>query len=59
MEKFGSFEGATIKPMQVFEGEYLENLGEVVSVIANDGKGIKRTVAVIRLAEGHSIKKVG
>jgi hypothetical protein len=59
MEKFGSFDGSVIKPMQVFEGEYLENSGEIVSVMAKDGTGTKRTVAVIRLAQGQSVKTVG
>jgi hypothetical protein len=56
MKKFGWFERNEVKPLQEFEGEWLECSGEVVRVISGDGAGGKAAYAVIRLAEGQSVK---
>jgi hypothetical protein len=58
MAKFGLYEPGSNKPLQEYDGDYLIVHGESVSVIARDEKGIERTVAVIRLAERQSVKKV-
>jgi hypothetical protein len=61
MAKFGLFDGRLKEPHQEFEGEYLiinGESGETVSVMGKDDEGNQRTVAVIRLAQGQSVKKV-
>ncbi len=61
MAKFGLFDGRLKEPQQEFEGEYLVisgESGETVSVMGKDDEGNQRTVAVIRLAQGQSVKKV-
>ena len=61
MAKFGLFDGRIKEPHQEFEGEYLVisgESGETVSVMGKDDEGNQRTVAVIRLAQGQSVKKV-
>ena len=60
MAKFGLFSPSTTKPEQEYEGEHLEVSahGESVCVVENDAKAIKRIVAVIRLAQGQSVKKI-
>jgi hypothetical protein len=61
MAKFGLFDGKLKEPHQEFEGEHLVisgESGETVSVMGKDDEGNQRTVAVIRLAPGQSVKKV-
>jgi hypothetical protein len=63
MAKFGLYDQNGSRPndaKQEYEGEYLEvgPQGETVRVTESDAKGITRTVAVIRLAQGQSVKKV-
>ena len=58
MVKFGLFDGESTKPSQIYEGETLALNGDVVCVIARDDKGTQSPVAVIRLAERMSVKKV-
>jgi rRNA processing protein Krr1/Pno1 len=58
MAKFGLFDGKLKEPHQEFEGDHLIISGETVSVMGKDDEGNQRTVAVIRLAQGQSVKKV-
>ena len=58
MAKFGLFDGRLKEPHQEFEGEHLVISGDTVSVIGKDDEGNQRTVAVIRLAQGQSVKKI-
>ena len=58
MVKFGLFDPGSKAAMQEYEGDFLQVQNENVAVIANDEKGIQRVVAVIRLAERQSVKKI-
>ena len=58
MTNFGLFDPGGAKPLQEYEGEHLTRDGDTVSVMANDDKGTARIVAVIRLAERQSVKKI-
>ena len=60
MAKFGLFNVGGTKPVGEYEGEYLElnSQGQSVCVMAPDGKGGQHAVAVVRLSEGQSVKKI-
>lgn len=59
VQKFGLYDPGSSKPLQEYEGEYLQFHGEsVVCVVAGDGAGHERIVAAIRLAERQSVKKI-
>jgi len=58
MAKFELYSAGGTKPLLEYEGDYLEVHGDSVSVmLVNDGTGHSRAIAVIRLAEGQSVKK--
>jgi hypothetical protein len=58
MAKFGLYDPGSSKPLQEYEGDFLvlNPQGETVAVVEQNNN---HTVAVIRLAERQSVKKVG
>jgi hypothetical protein len=58
MAKFGLFEGGVDHPQQEYEGEFLTVSNESVAIIAKASDGRDHIFAVIRLAQGQSVKMV-
>ncbi|MGE5052906.1 MAG: hypothetical protein ACM3WP_01975 [Acidobacteriota bacterium] len=58
MANFGLFGLSDELPRQEYKGDYLVMCGDSVCIMARDNEGIERVFAVIRLADGQSVKEV-
>jgi hypothetical protein len=59
MAKFGLFCGASPEPSQEYEGDYMKQNGEYVTVfVRSQGSLTDRQVAAIRLDKGQSVKEI-
>ncbi len=58
MAKFGLFQENVSKPMTEYEGDYMVQDKEFVTIKKNRGDGNVEQVAAIRLKEGTSVKKI-
>ena len=61
MAKFGLYDQGgvnTQNPKQDYEGDYLFAKDDVVCVMVKDSTGPDKAYAVIRLAQGQSVKKI-
>lgn len=58
MAKFGLFQEGGTKPLNEYEGDYMQQDKEYVHIKKNLSGGRVEQVAAIRLREGTSVKKV-
>ena len=58
MAKFGLFQESGTKPLNEFEGDYMQQDKEFVYIKKNTPGGGVEQVAAIRMREGTSVKKI-
>ena len=61
MAKFGLFDSSHKAPLQEYEGDYMQQNGEHVTIFVrtSDPSQLDEQVNAIRLDKGQSVKKIG
>jgi hypothetical protein len=61
MAKFGMFTAISSEPLQEYEGDYMKQTGEYVTIFKRREQGtgmVDDQVAAVRLEKGYSVKKI-
>ncbi|MBZ5697769.1 MAG: hypothetical protein LAN18_04410 [Acidobacteriia bacterium] len=61
MAKFGLFTAISSVPMQEYDGDYMKQTGEYVTIFKRRPQGtgmVDDQVAAVRLEKGYSVKKI-